>query len=99
MKKIILVLAAIAVICVFSGCASMSQGLNGFVNSSADATMQIRGEETATVYFGLFGEFNYPPYDKVAKDNGISKISTIERYYKVGLFGIWINYTTIVTGI
>ena len=98
MKRVILILAAIAVICVFSGCVSNSTGLNGFISTATDATIQLRGEETAIVYFALFGEYNYPPYDKVARDNGITRISTVERYWKVGLFGLWIEYTTIVTG-
>ena len=99
MKKIILILTVVAAICVFSSCASQSNGVNGMINSSLDATISLRGEETHTVYFGIFGEYNYPPFEKVARDNGINKIATVERYYKVGVFGIWIEYTTIVTGI
>jgi hypothetical protein len=60
--------------------------------------MAKRGEASNTVYFGLFGVENYPAYDQVAKDNGITRIATVERYYKLGVFGLWTTYTTIVTG-
>jgi hypothetical protein len=33
-----------------------------------------------------------------AKENGISKIATVEHYSTLGIFGLWTDYTTIVTG-
>ena len=84
---------------VISGCASTTNAFSaGVVSTAGDVRMSMRGEETATVWFGIFGEYNYPPVDKVASDNGITKIATVERYYRIGVFGLWVDYTTIVTG-
>jgi len=99
MKKLIIILAIAMVVFVISGCASLSQGTGTVVSTAGDVRMEKRGEETATVWFGLFGgDYNYPPIDKVAADNGITKIATVERYRKLGVFGLWADYTTIVTG-
>ena len=99
MKKLITILVIIMAVFVISGCASRAAAISGgIVSTAADARMELRGEETATVWFGAFGTFNYPPFEKVARDNGITKIATVERYYKVGVFGLWVEYTTIVTG-
>ena len=73
-----------------------SAGVNGtFLH---DISMDHRGEETSIVWFALFGTENYPPVERVARDNGITKIATVERYSKLGTFGLWTEFTTIVTG-
>ena len=99
MKKLLIVLFVAVTVFVISGCASTNAGHTIHLNTSADARMEKRGEESATVWFYLFGDYNFPPIDKVAKDNGITKIATVERFQKLGVFGLWTTYTTIITGI
>ena len=96
MKKFILILAVILAVFVFAGCASITQRWN--FASTGTVVIDKRGEETSTVWLGFFGKENYPSAEKVAQDNGITRIATIERYYKIGVFGLWVDYTTIVTG-
>jgi len=96
MKKIIILLAFALAVVTFTGCASRTNTTNWY--GFGTVTMEKRGEATSTVWFGLFGEENYPPAERVAKENGITRIATVERYWKLGVFGLWINYTTIVTG-
>ncbi|MDR3019918.1 MAG: TRL-like family protein [Treponema sp.] len=97
MKKFLIILTVAFAVFVISGCASINSTTNWYT-TNANITIEKRGEETATVWLGLFGEYNFPPAEKVARDNGISKIATVERYYKPGVFGLWFEYTTIVTG-
>jgi len=96
MKKLLIVLFAAVAVFVISGCASITT--QAVWASTGTVVMTKRGEASNTVYFGLFGKENYPAIDQVAKDNGISRIATYERYYKLGVFGLWTTYTTIVTG-
>ena len=97
MKKLLIILFVAVTVFVISGCATLSQGNTGFI-STGTVTIAKRGEASNTVWFGLFGEENYPPYDKVAQDNGITRIATLERFQKPGVFYLWITYTTVVTG-
>jgi len=96
MKKIIILLAFALVVVMFTGCATHTSIVNWY--SSGTVTMEKRGEATNTVWFGLFGEENYPLVERVAKENGITRLASVERYWKLGVFGLWIDYTTIVTG-
>jgi len=97
MKKLLIVLFVAVAVFVISGCATTSAGSTGFI-STGTVVMEKRGEASNTVYFALFGEENYPAYDKVARDNGITRIATMERFTKLGVFGLWTTYTTVVTG-
>jgi hypothetical protein len=102
MKKLTIVMVAILAICLsVAGCASIpASNLFGPGNYYSDTvkTGSIRGEATSRVWVGLFGKERYPPVERVAKDNGINKLSTVEHYAKPGILGIWTDYTTIVTG-
>ena len=98
MKKLLIVLFVAATVFVISGCANLTAwGAGGFI-STGTVVMAKRGEASNTVYFGVFGVENYPAFDQVASDNGITRIATVERYSKLGVFGLWTTYTTIVTG-
>ena len=98
MKKLIIVLAIASAVCLFAGCASHLNGRANYTWYNTSVTVNLRGEETSTVWLGLFGTQTYPAAEKVAKDNGINKIATVERYSKPGILGLWTDYTTIVTG-
>ena len=99
MKKFLIVIAAALAVFVISGCASVrtSSATSQFV-STGTVTMEIRGEASNTVWFLFFGEENYPSIERVAKENGINRIATVEFYTKTGIFGLWTVFTTIVTG-
>jgi hypothetical protein len=96
MKKLVIITALILSLSVFAGCASMSISNTHFFSN--EVSIQKRGEATNTVWFGVFGNEGYPPAEKVARDNSITRIASVERYFKIGVFALWIEYTTIVTG-
>jgi hypothetical protein len=102
MKKIVLVTAAVWALCLLAaGCASSpASALLGPGNFYSDtvALGEKQGEATSRVFLGAFGKESYPSVARVAKENGISKIATVEHYTKLGIFAIWRDYTTIVTG-
>lgn len=102
MKKLTIMTVTIVVLCLLAaGCASIpASAFFGPGNYYSD-TVQTgvnRGEATSRVWFGVFGKESYPPVERVAKDNGVSKIATVEHYAKPGILGFWVDYTTIVTG-
>ncbi|MCL2043965.1 MAG: TRL-like family protein [Treponema sp.] len=94
MKKILLIPALVVI--TFAGCASFTRNVNWY--SSGDVAMEMRVEARNVVYFGLFGERSYPSAEQLARENGITRLATVERYWKLGVFGLWIEYITIVTG-
>jgi hypothetical protein len=102
MKKLIIMTATIATLCLLvAGCAAMpASALLGPGNFYSDTvkTGTIRGEATSRVYLSLFGTESYPTVERVAKENGINKIATVEHYARPGIFAIWTDYITIVTG-
>jgi hypothetical protein len=95
-----IVIAAVLVFLV-AGCASIPAsamlGPGNFYSDTAKVG-EKRGEETGRVYLGIFGKESFPPVERVAKANEIKKIATVEHYAKLGILGIWMDYTTIVTG-
>jgi hypothetical protein len=102
MKKLIIMTVAIATLCLLvAGCAAMPAsamfGPGNFYSDTA-RTGVLRGEATSRVYLNFFGTESYPSVERVAKENGIGKIATVEHYSRLGILGIWTDYITIVTG-
>jgi len=97
MKRFLMIFAIVMVIFSISGCASLSTSGGAFYVSD-NASMARRGEATNTVWFGIFGTETFPSAERVARENNITRIATVERYVKLGVLGIWAEYTTIVTG-
>jgi ABC-type glycerol-3-phosphate transport system substrate-binding protein len=98
MKKLAMIAVAVVAMCLSAaGCASFATGPATFYSDTVKPGI-IRGEATGRVWLGVFGEETYPPVERVAKENGISKIATVEHYAKLGIIGLWMDYTTIVTG-
>ena len=101
-KKLGLVMFAMIAVAglTFSGCATRAASmLFGPGNFYSDTTaVTLRGEETSRVWLGIFGTEDYPPADRVAKSNGITKIATVQYFSTLGLLGLWSDYTTVVTG-
>ena len=101
MKKLTIVVAIVALCILVAGCASVpASALLGPGNFYSDtvATGAKRGEATNRVYLGLFGAESFPSVERVAKENEITKIATVEHYSQLGILAIWTDYTTIVTG-
>jgi hypothetical protein len=100
MKRPLFMAVVIIAVCFLAvGCAS-TPALAFFGNYYSDAVTvgEKRGEATSRVYFSLFGQESYPSVERVAKENEITKLATVEHYSRLGFLGIWIDYTTIVTG-
>ena len=98
MKKLIIVLVIALSVFIFAGCASVYVKPTPFI-STGTVVMNLRAEETNTVWLGMFGKGpTYPLAERVAQQNGINRIATVERYWKPGVFGLWTEYTTVVTG-
>ncbi|GHV34716.1 hypothetical protein AGMMS4952_27100 [Spirochaetia bacterium] len=100
MKKMFLLVSAVALVALFASCASTPGGLGGPgpAFSQVNGNSVKTGEASSTVVFGIFGKVSFPPAWQVAKDNGITKIATVEYYKQPGVFGITTKYFTYVTG-
>jgi hypothetical protein len=96
MKKFAVILTVVLAVFVFASCATNYPNTTWY--SAGAVSVQTRAEGSNTVWFGVFGEGTYPLAEKLAFENGITRIATVERYFKVGLFGLWIVYTTVITG-
>jgi hypothetical protein len=101
-KKVFFLISLVSLVCFITvGCASTPAsamlGPGNFYSDSVTVGVR-RGEATGTVFLGIFGTISYPSVEQVAMDYGITRIATVEHYSKPGLFFLWTEYTTIVTG-
>ena len=92
-----------------TGCASTPQW-DSLISSGGIKTIQVIGNGnvsstkmsklTGTVYLGFISPdgTTYPSIADTAKAGNITKIATVEYYSKLGVLGLWVDYTTIVTG-
>jgi len=89
---------------VLGGCASTPLTKGIYSNEPVQVISRINTESTKTgeltnsVYLGYFGKRSFPSISETAKAGDITKIATVEYYQKPGILGLWIEYTTIVTG-
>jgi hypothetical protein len=97
MKKLIIALAIVLTVFMFTGCASVTVA-NSNLAWYSTTSIDVRAEKTNTVWLGMFGKQTYPLAEEVALANGIKKIASVEHYWKAGVFGLWVEYTTVVTG-
>ncbi|GHV73489.1 hypothetical protein AGMMS49940_07910 [Spirochaetia bacterium] len=102
MKKMFLLVGAVALVALFASCASTPAG--GMFGGPGPAFSEVNGnsvktgEASSVVVLGVFGKVSYPPAWQVAKDNGITKIATVEYYKQPGVLGFTTKYFTYVTG-
>jgi hypothetical protein len=101
MKKFTFILAIVVMCVLMAGCTSInfapftsSQG----VYVSSDVPVTKIGSATSRVYLWIFGGEMFPTVEKVASDNKISRIATVQHVAKPGILLLWIDYTTIVSG-
>jgi hypothetical protein len=100
MKKFF-VIAMIAIACLSAvGCATRGlpvqyapTNLSG-VNASASKV----GVSEGKVWFGIFGSTDGMSAIKAAQNGGITKIAVVETTFKLGILGLWIDFTTTVAG-
>ena len=95
MKKTFALLALLVVVGMSCASTYVKQGVNF---SQVNGNSVKVGEAESRVWFGIFGQRTYPTIKQAADYGGITKIATVEYYSKPGLFGIWKDYFTIVTG-
>ena len=92
-------LAGVVSVLFLNGCASrlapayMAQCYYGDV---ASVSKQAQG--SSVVVLGWFGTETYPSAATIAKNNGISKIASVERYMRPLFLSIVVEYVTIVSG-
>jgi hypothetical protein len=102
MKKGFLLVGAVALVTLFASCATVPGtglfGSKGPVFSEVNGDSVKTAEASTKVWLGIFGSYSFTPAAKVAQDNGITKIATVEYYQKPGILGLWTEYFTIVTG-
>ena len=96
-RKIALLVLFIMVGILIVNCAStyVKQGVN-FSQVNGDSIKV--GQVESRVWLGIFGKRTYPTIKEAADNGGITKIATVEYYSKAGIFGLWKDYFTIVTG-
>jgi hypothetical protein len=82
---------------VLTGCATSKVAPLSYYSEKFEPN-NIRGEESNSVLFGLIGAETFPPVDRVAKNNGITRIATVEHFVKPSFLYIYTTYTTVVTG-
>ena len=106
-------LLALALVLIMTGCASTQRvksdnALMSVIQAGAGAPVVIMSELNADsvktaevthrVWLGWFGVRNWPSIAETAGSGGITKIATVEYYSTPGILGLWVDYTTIVTG-
>jgi len=96
MKKFIVVIMALVIICsLFTGCATLTYPVGVITLNNPAGSKE--GRSSGKVWLGLFGNVD-TSVQTAAKNGNITQISTIQCIEKVGLLGLWKEYTVIVTG-
>ena len=96
MKKSILMVMALAVICfLFFGCATLTYPVGVIVTDNPGGSKM--GQSSGRVYLGLFGDVDNSVQTAARKGN-ITKVSSVECIEQVGFLGLWKEYTVIVRG-
>ena len=102
MKKLAIVVLVVMAMSLLAGCASVAGGTSLFsghlIMSQVNGESAKEGVAESRVWLGVFGDKNYPTVSEAAKAGGITKIATVEYYSKMGIFGLFNDYFTIVTG-
>jgi hypothetical protein len=67
-----------------------------YFNSSVSVAK--KAQATNKIWLWIFGTDSFPSAAKVAQDNNIKRIATVEYNVRPGILGLWMDYTTIVSG-
>jgi hypothetical protein len=111
-NKLLLVMLVCLLALVFGSCASINitalMGVNAPGSHVFHARDQVAkndliaiqktGELTSKLWLGFIGEETFPTVAQVAKENGITKIASVEYKIKPGILCLWVEYTTSISG-
>ena len=100
MKKFSIILLAVGLVLILSSCATTkTSNLFGPGNYwSGDVPITLVGYETSRVWLGFFGTTSFPPVHEVARNAGITRIAVVEHFTQLGILGLWVDFTTKVSG-
>jgi len=102
MFKLLGVIAIVAIIgfsvvsCASYNLAPLMNVQGDYFNSTVSVTK--KGQATSKIWLGFIGKESFPSAARVAQENGIKKIATVEYNIRPGILGIWCDYTTVVSG-
>jgi hypothetical protein len=93
MKKIVMMITAIALLCLFVGCATLTVP----VTATGLPIGSKVGQASGRIWMMMFGTAD-AGIQAAAKNGEITKISTIDITTKMGIFGLWVDYEVTITG-
>jgi hypothetical protein len=93
MRKLIAVVALVAICFLAVGCASITAPVAATTNPIGSKVGQASGK----VWFGVFGTAD-AGIQAAALNGGIREISTVDYTTKLGILGLWTEYEATVTG-
>ena len=97
--KFVLILAVVSLFvmsCANINMAPLSNVTGDYFNS--DVPMTRTASATSRVWLGIFGPEYYPLVQRVAAENGITRIASVEYTVQPGILGLWLDFTTTITG-
>jgi hypothetical protein len=93
MKKLIVVMALVALCFATIGCATTTIP----VTATTQAIGSKVGQASGKIWFGAFGTAD-AGIRAAASNAGIKTISTVDLTTKLGILGLWMEYQATVTG-
>jgi hypothetical protein len=93
MKKLMVVIALVAVCFATVGCATTTVPVVATTNAIGSKV----GEASGKIWLGAFGTAD-AGIRAAAKNGGITNISTVDFTTKLGILGLWVEYRATVTG-
>jgi hypothetical protein len=93
MKKLVAMVALVAICFLAVGCATITQPVAATTNPVGSKIGQASGK----IWLGAFGTAD-AGIQAAAKNGGITNISTVDVTTKLGILGLWIEYQATVTG-
>ena len=94
MKKTVAMIMALTIICfLVAGCATVTLPAAATTNPVGSKVGQASGR----IWLYAFGTAD-AGIQAAAKNGGIRNISTVDVTQELGILGLWVDYTTTVTG-
>jgi hypothetical protein len=93
MRKLIVMMALVAICFLAVGCATITTPVVATTNPIGSKVGQASGK----VWLGVFGSAD-AGIQAAARNGGITTISTVDLTQKLGILGLWVEYEATVTG-